>query len=282
MTQDSPTAGRNASDSSDGATGASTRRPRTVGRPRRTGTGSAGADPRQEILDAAARLFADRGVGATTMTEVARAVGLGQSSVYYWFRSKDDLLRGLAGANRESLEVARRLSGRTSPPVHLYAVLYTDVVQMCRGALDFYDLERVAHAQPESFAEILADYGRLRTEIEAIVAAGMAAGDLVPGDARVATVACLAQTEGIQHRYRTPAPDDGSGGGPDGEPDDEPDDEKSEEQGDDPGHGPRRPALDGPPAAARLAATTALRALLVDPTTLDDVERRALAELAEV
>ncbi|SFK76713.1 transcriptional regulator, TetR family [Geodermatophilus ruber] len=222
-----------------------------MGRPRRTGVTPTG-NPRQEILDAAARLFADQGYVATTMSEIAKTVGLGQSSVYYWFRSKEDLLLALAGANRESLEVARRLAARsTPPPEHLYAVLYADVLQMCRGALDFYDLERAAHAQPEFFAEILADYGRLRAELEAIVDAGMRSGDFAAGDARTATAACLAQTEGMQHRFRTPTPDDAQ----------------------------RGPALTEPVTAARLAATAALRALLADPARSPEVERVALAAL---
>ncbi|WP_347058978.1 helix-turn-helix domain-containing protein [Blastococcus sp. HT6-30] len=228
-------------------------RPRTVGRPRRTGATPSG-NPRQEILDTAARLFADRGYVATTMSEIARAVGLGQSSVYYWFRSKEDLLRAMTGANRESLEVAHRLAAvSTPPPVHLYAVLYADVLQMCRGALDFYDLERVAYTQPEAFAEILADYGRLRAEIEAVVDAGMRSGDFLAGDPRAATLACLAQTEGIQHRFRTPAPD-------------------ATERGS---------ALRGPADAARLAAATAVRALLVDPARSAEAERGAMAALGE-
>ncbi|WP_114423987.1 TetR/AcrR family transcriptional regulator [Nocardioides houyundeii] len=227
--------------------------PRAVGRPRRTG--AAGGDPRQEILDAAARLFAERGYAATTMTEVARTVGLGQSSVYYWFSSKEELLRALVSANRESLEVAERLSGGATPPaVHLYAVLHTDVLQMCRGALDFYDLERVARSQPETFAEILDDYGRLRAALEEIVAAGIASGDFVAADARIAVVACLAQTEGVQHRFRTPTPDAAD----------------------------RPAALADASAAARLAAATALRALLADPSSAPEVEAAALAELGEV
>jgi TetR/AcrR family transcriptional regulator len=228
-------------------------RPRAVGRPRRTGVAPSG-DPRQEILDAAARLFADRGYVATTMSEIAKAVGLGQSSVYYWFRSKEDLLRALAGANRESLEVARRLAAEgTPPPAHLYAVLYADVLQMCHGALDFYDLERVAHAQPEFFAEILADYGRLGAELETIIDAGMRSGAFLPGDPRTATAACLAQTEGVQHRFRTPTPDASERGA----------------------------VLADPAAAARLAATTALRALLADPGRADAVERDAMGALGE-
>lgn len=225
---------------------------RSVGRPRRTGV--AGADPRREILLAASRLFAERGYAQTTMTQVAREVGLGQSSMYYWFRSKEELLKELVSANRESLRVAERLAGGDTPAaVRLYAVLHADVLQMCDGALDFYDLERVAHGQPDVFAEVLADYGRLRDELERIVEAGVGEGSLVAGDPRLAVVACLAQTEGVQHRFRTPVPEAGD----------------------------REPALESAQEAARLAATTAVRALLADPAGLAEVERQALARLAE-
>ncbi|WP_242472819.1 hypothetical protein [Blastococcus sp. TML/M2B] len=133
--------------------------------------------------------------------------------------------------------------------MHLYAVLHADVLQMCRGALDFYDLERAAHAQPDSFAEILADYGQLRAELERIVAAGMTSGDFLAGDPRAAVTACLAQTEGVQHRFRTPTPDDAGRGA----------------------------VLPDPAAAAQLAARTAVRALLADPARSAEVERAALA-----
>jgi len=225
---------------------------RSVGRPRRAGT--AGADPRREILQAASRLFAERGYAQTTMTQVAREVGLGQSSLYYWFRSKEDLLKALVSANRESLDVAERLSAGDAPAaVRLFAVLHADVLQMCEGPLDFYDLERAARAQPDVFAEVLDDYGRLRDELERIVESGVGEGSLVAADARLAVVACLAQTEGVQHRFRTPTPDASD----------------------------RPAALATPGDAARLAARAAVRSLLADPAGLDAVERRAMAALAE-
>jgi len=225
---------------------------RSVGRPRRTGV--AGADPRREILQAASRLFAERGYAQTTMTQVAREVGLGQSSLYYWFRSKEDLLKALVSANRESLDVAERLAaGDASPAVRLYAVLHADVLQMCGGALDFYDLERAAGSQPDVFAEVLANYGRLRQALEDIVVAGVEAGELVAADARLAVLACLAQTEGVQHRFRVPTPDETG----------------------------RPAALATAQDAARLAATTAVRALLADPSALEEVQRLALRELED-
>jgi AcrR family transcriptional regulator len=47
---------------------------------------------RDSLLDAAARLFAARGFHAVTMREIAADAGMLAGSVYYHFKSKDDLL----------------------------------------------------------------------------------------------------------------------------------------------------------------------------------------------
>jgi AcrR family transcriptional regulator len=54
--------------------------------------------PRQrydEILDIAARVFADKGYEATSMQDIADAVGLLKGSLYYYITSKEDLLFGV-------------------------------------------------------------------------------------------------------------------------------------------------------------------------------------------
>lgn len=47
---------------------------------------------RQRALDAAAKLFRDKGYAATTVREVARRCGIRAASLYYHFPSKDDIL----------------------------------------------------------------------------------------------------------------------------------------------------------------------------------------------
>ncbi len=47
---------------------------------------------RQEITDAAARLFASQGYGATTTRDIAQAVDMGESTLYGYFSSKQDIL----------------------------------------------------------------------------------------------------------------------------------------------------------------------------------------------
>lgn len=68
--------------------------PRRVGRPRATGA-AAGDDPAEEILRAAAALFATRGFVGTSTAQIAAAVGLRQSAIFHWFPSKDSILDAL-------------------------------------------------------------------------------------------------------------------------------------------------------------------------------------------
>ena len=48
---------------------------------------------REEILTTAQRLFTERGVRATSIGQVAAVVGMTRANLYYYFSSKDELLR---------------------------------------------------------------------------------------------------------------------------------------------------------------------------------------------
>src|ERR1700687_5074491 len=62
-----------------------------------TSAQSAGRAPRQDnrrqqLLDAAARLFRERGYHVTSMRDIAREVGMLSGSIYYHFSSKEEML----------------------------------------------------------------------------------------------------------------------------------------------------------------------------------------------
>ncbi|TFZ06112.1 TetR/AcrR family transcriptional regulator [Ramlibacter henchirensis] len=59
-----------------------------------------------ELLDAAARLFAQRGYAATSMRDIAVAAHMLSGSLYYHFPSKDELLLAVYRAGVEELEKA--------------------------------------------------------------------------------------------------------------------------------------------------------------------------------
>jgi TetR/AcrR family fatty acid metabolism transcriptional regulator len=54
-----------------------------------------GGDKRQRILDAAVRVFAKKGFYATRVSEVAKAAGVADGTIYLYFKSKEELLVSL-------------------------------------------------------------------------------------------------------------------------------------------------------------------------------------------
>src|SRR5712672_2219996 len=49
-------------------------------------------DKRARILDAAVKVFAERGYFSSTVAEIARAAGVADGTIYLYFKSKDDVL----------------------------------------------------------------------------------------------------------------------------------------------------------------------------------------------
>jgi len=56
---------------------------------------SAADDKRKAILDAASRLFIERGLAGTSMRDIANELGLTRTAVYYYFKNKEQILKGL-------------------------------------------------------------------------------------------------------------------------------------------------------------------------------------------
>jgi AcrR family transcriptional regulator len=67
---------------------------RRVGRPRASG-GRPNVDPAEDILRAAAQLFAERGFLGTSTGQIAAAAGLRQPAIFHWFKSKETILETL-------------------------------------------------------------------------------------------------------------------------------------------------------------------------------------------
>jgi TetR/AcrR family fatty acid metabolism transcriptional regulator len=55
----------------------------------------ANGDKRDRILDAATKVFAKKGFHATRVSEVAKAAGVADGTIYLYFKSKDELLVSL-------------------------------------------------------------------------------------------------------------------------------------------------------------------------------------------
>lgn len=66
------------------------------------------ADSQARLLNAARRLFADQGYFKTRVSDLARAAGMSQGNVYWYFEGKEGVLKALLREGFEALESMTR------------------------------------------------------------------------------------------------------------------------------------------------------------------------------
>jgi TetR/AcrR family fatty acid metabolism transcriptional regulator len=81
-------------------------------------------DKRQRILDAAVRVFARKGYFASRVSDVAKAAGIADGTVYLYFKGKDDVLVSLFDeVMSEHVEAGRReVANADGAPAKLLAI----------------------------------------------------------------------------------------------------------------------------------------------------------------
>lgn len=180
-------------------------RRRPQGRPRQDGSVATGS-PRDDIVRAATRLFSEHGYALTSITQIARAAGLQQSSVYYYFGGKEEILQAALAVNREALTFADEVIASEAPASEkLYRLLRYDTLQLCLSPFDFNEIESLAEAQPEEFSDFWKDYDQLHRHVVALIEEGHESGEFTTCDPVLAASAALCLDEGMQKRYRTQA-----------------------------------------------------------------------------
>jgi AcrR family transcriptional regulator len=170
-----------------------------VGRPRLTPPLRQGASGRDQILDAAAQMFSERGYSAVSTRRIAEAVGVKQASLYYHFASKQDILAELlAGTVRPSLALAARLARSEEPPhVQLYALTAFDVALLSSGRWNVGALYTMPELRADRFEDFRRDRLMLKRAYGRRVTAGLRAGVFDATSAGVATALVFALAESV-------------------------------------------------------------------------------------
>lgn len=80
---------------------------------------------KDEILEEAARLFAERGYEAVSLLEIAQAVGLSKTTLYHYFESKDEILGTLIATTISKLTefIAASIPADSPPAAKLTAFM---------------------------------------------------------------------------------------------------------------------------------------------------------------
>jgi AcrR family transcriptional regulator len=148
----------------------------------------------EEILHAAADLFHQQGYHATTVADIATAVGLKKGSLYHYITGKELLLRTLAEDTiRGYLEDAECIAGEPgSAALRLRDLIRAHLGRVCAAPERVTVLVREAHYVPEPLRRDVEGMTRRYTRLVArLVAEGIEAGEFAPIDPMVVALMLL-------------------------------------------------------------------------------------------
>lgn len=142
------------------------------------------ADRHEQILTVAARLFARKGVAATTVREIADEVGILSGSLYHHFDSKeamvDEILAPYLGDLRAACEEA--LAGPAGPPAKLRALISASlhVAAAHPHATEIYQSEVNYLTQADRFSYLSGAAADVRKTWLRVIEDGVATGAFRP------------------------------------------------------------------------------------------------------
>jgi AcrR family transcriptional regulator len=179
----------------------STPEKRRVGRPRKRPHAATEGEPREQILNAASALFAARGIAEVSMLEIAEQSGLGQSSLYYWFRRKELIVAELLQqVNRLPLAFAKQLDAEgDGADVQLFRLVQFDVRTVCDFPLEITEVHRFSRRARSAFEVYWRERRELIRTLEQLVTGGIEEGCFRRVDAHLCALTIIAQDESVQN-----------------------------------------------------------------------------------
>jgi TetR/AcrR family transcriptional regulator, cholesterol catabolism regulator len=160
----------------------------------------------EQVYAAALRLFREKGYHATSMQDIAAAVGLYKGSLYHYIGSKQDLLvqvfdRAMGELLVEVEGIAADTSLAPSTQVRLIVLAHVEAVCGNLDALTVYLHEWRALAG-DAFGTVRAQSERVTLLLSEIVGRGVKLGEFDTPDVAIATLGMLGMCNWLCHWYR--------------------------------------------------------------------------------
>lgn len=159
-----------------------------------------------QIFETAARLFYEKGYTATSLQDLAHAVGLQKGSLYYYIDSKKDLLFAITDyAHRFFVELTENAKDEGGTPLQ---TLERMLFQHARFAAEHFHVTAAFYNERSALSEeyqerIVATRDAYETSLRRLVRSGQDAGEFAADlDPRLAVFGVLGMINWIHQWYR--------------------------------------------------------------------------------
>jgi AcrR family transcriptional regulator len=161
-----------------------------------------GLERKQQLLDRAGELFAERGYAETRVIDIVRAAGVAKGLFYWYFENKEALFKELAASIRLNLrrEQGAALDPEAAPLVNLYRGTEASVHFMAEHAHFFSLLE----VEGRNFTDVLRQGTEQHiSDMVRIVKAGQADGSIREEDPTLLALGVVGCVGHYSHFHRT-------------------------------------------------------------------------------
>lgn len=160
---------------------------------------------REQLIDIAAELFDSKGFVQTSINDIARAIGLGRSAVYHYFRNKEEIVAALVES--EALTPSSQLQWLTeqpdlSPTERLRRAIVDGIKRRLESGSRFILLARLEAQIPDELGPL---YNKGRRDIYNFyvrcIQDGIAAGEFRDVDPKVSAFAVIGMANWTSRWY---------------------------------------------------------------------------------
>ena len=160
----------------------------------------------QAIVTGAAKLFAERGFGATSLDDIAEKLGVGKASLYYHVKNKQEILRLIfLTVLTASEEPLRRIAEADVPPREklVRAIEHQTAVAADRSPAMIVFYREQFHLTGPFAKEIILRKKNYERYFEQIIEEGQALGVFEPNaDPKISTFGLLGMCNWLSQWYR--------------------------------------------------------------------------------
>ena len=163
-----------------------------------------GEERKQQLLDAAAVLFAQHGYGSTRIADICRQAGVAKGLFYWYFPTKAELFTELVRVMRRRLRRAQadamdpdasalaRIAGGTAASVRFMA-----------ANAAYFALLEVERTDPE-FADVFSEgSGVYLDDVRRLIVSGQRDGTITDGDPHLLSIGVLGAVSSFSNSYRS-------------------------------------------------------------------------------
>ena len=159
----------------------------------------------KQIKQAALRLFSERGFHNTTITQIAEAAELGKGTIYWYWRSKEDLAYSLVSDMlRDFLALIEEARNAEGPVLERFNDLVSKVAELYYRETDYlrllwkFRVDRGYIFSEEYRDKVASYYLRMRQALESLIEEGIEKGEFRKVDSKRMAFILIGVTEGLE------------------------------------------------------------------------------------